>query len=37
MVKESHDLPVLGNYIMGSTANEEDILKIAPDIIVYVE
>lgn len=36
MVKESHDLPVLGNYIMGSTANEEDILKIAPDIIVYV-
>lgn len=36
IVKENHDLPVLGNYIMGSTANEEDILNLAPDIIIYV-
>lgn len=36
MAKETHDLPILGNYIMGDTANEEDILKIAPDVIVYV-
>ncbi|MGI5880252.1 MAG: ABC transporter substrate-binding protein [Syntrophomonadaceae bacterium] len=35
-VEEHHNLPVLGNYIMGSTANEEDILKLDPDIIVYV-
>lgn len=34
-IKEHHDLPVLGTYIMGDTANEEDILKLAPDIIIY--
>lgn len=34
-IKEYHDLPVLGTYIMGDTANEEDILKLKPDIILY--
>jgi len=34
-VKKFHDLPVLGNYIVGGTANEEAILKIAPDLIIY--
>lgn len=34
-VKEYHDLPVLGTYIMGDTANEEEILKLNPDIVLY--
>lgn len=34
-VKEYHDLPVLGNYIMEYSASEEQILKIDPDIILY--
>ncbi|MFA7148914.1 MAG: ABC transporter substrate-binding protein [Syntrophomonadaceae bacterium] len=34
-VEAYHSLPVLGTYIMGDTANEEDILKLAPDVIIY--
>lgn len=34
-VESYHDLPVLGTYIVGDTANEEDILNLAPDIIMY--
>ncbi len=30
-----HDLPVLGTFIVGDTANEEDILNLAPDVILY--
>ncbi|MGS0764201.1 ABC transporter substrate-binding protein [Syntrophomonas curvata] len=33
--EEYRNLPVLGTYIMGDTANEEDILKLAPDVIIY--
>ncbi|HZK56867.1 MAG TPA: ABC transporter substrate-binding protein [Clostridia bacterium] len=35
LAKEFIDLPVLGNYIVGDTANEEQILEAKPDVIVY--
>lgn len=34
-VASYHNLPVLGNYIVSNTANEEDILKLAPEVIIY--
>lgn len=34
-IESYHDLPVLGTYIVGDTANEEDILNLAPDLILY--
>ncbi|NMB35998.1 MAG: ABC transporter substrate-binding protein [Firmicutes bacterium] len=34
-VESYHDLPVLGTYIVGDTANEEDILDLMPDVILY--
>ncbi|MDD2619681.1 MAG: ABC transporter substrate-binding protein [Syntrophomonadaceae bacterium] len=30
-----HALPVLGNFIVTNTANEEAIMKLAPDLILY--
>ncbi|MDD4753957.1 MAG: ABC transporter substrate-binding protein [Desulfitobacteriaceae bacterium] len=34
-VKGYHDLPVLGTYIMGDTANEEEIIRVNPDVVLY--
>lgn len=35
MAKEYVNLPVLGTYIVGDTANEEQILQAKPDVIAY--
>ena len=35
MTEEFVNLPVLGNYIVGDTASEEQILQTKPDVIVY--
>lgn len=35
-VEKYQELPVLGNYIVGNTANVEELLSINPDIILYM-
>lgn len=35
-VKIYHDLPVLGKFMMGENGNEEELLKINPDVVIFM-